>query len=87
MLQAKRGDRSLREGPPVVRKKVTRTRFKLAMCECRRQEDRMRAEALASKLAVSDANGLGSKGKRKGLIKSPKCGDKDFKHPKGSGSG
>ena len=49
---------SPREGEAAARMRASRAQFKLALRECRASESRMRAEALAQKLAAKDITGL-----------------------------
>ena len=49
---------SLREGPNDYNMSLSRAKFKLALRECKREEGRVRAEALAAKMVVGDSSGL-----------------------------
>ena len=49
---------SPREGPDAFDMRLSRARFKQALRECKREEGRMRAEALAAKMVVGDSSGL-----------------------------
>ena len=49
---------SPREGPIALTMRSSRARFKLALRECKREEDRMRAEAMAEKLLAGNSSGL-----------------------------
>ena len=49
---------SPREGPIAVIMRASRARFKLALRECKREEERMRAEALAAKMVGGDGAGF-----------------------------
>ena len=47
---------SPREGPDALNMRRSRARFKLALRECKREEERMRAEAIAAKLVVGNSS-------------------------------
>ena len=49
---------SPREGPTAFAMRSSRSRFKLALRECKREEDRMRAEAMAAKMINGNSSGL-----------------------------
>ena len=53
-----RANGSPREGPIAATMRTSRARFKLALRECKINEDRIKAEAMAAKMVAGDSAGF-----------------------------
>ena len=72
---------SPREGPEAYRMREARATFKRALRECRREEARMREEALAAKLADKDMSSFWQLANSKNKVVKPSSVIDDVKGP------